>query len=246
MRPRASNAFIAWTGYGVPPTLGRHLGIDRECAGHHREPDERGDRHVAQRPEPEEQERDGHHEVTPTHAVRCPRDHDHEHCDPEQERLAPHGVEVGRHPLDHVLERVPSAHQLDREEHQRRPVRVQEGHRERDGTAHEQLALAPLPRSRSVEPAPDQVEAEVQEAERERAVHVGPQPEQHRQRDDGVSTDPAVGHLDDPEEDHEEEHTEQQRALRPQRVETAQGRDRDQRGADPVATQAVRAGTPGP
>ena len=52
-----------------------------------------------------------------------------------------------------------------------------------------------------------------------------------------MASDPTVGHLDDPAEDHEEEHTEQQRALGPERVDATERGDRDQRGAYPVTRE---------
>ena len=52
--------------------------------------------------------------------------------------------------------------------------------------------------------------------------------------------DPRVGHLDDPEQRDEEEHAEQQRTLRPQRVETRERGDGHERGAHSIAGKAER------
>ena len=87
---------------------------------------------------------------------------------------------------------------------------------------------------------PSEVERQVRETEREAAVHVRPQPEQHRQHDERVPSDDAVRHLDHPEQYQEEEHADQERPLRPEGVDPGERRERDSAGHDPVPHEPQR------
>ena len=78
----------------------------------------------------------------------------------------------------------------------------------------DEIALAAAPRHVAVEPAAEHVQADVDDTQREAAVHVRPEPEHDRQRDERPARDARVGNLDDPDDDEREREPEGERTLR--------------------------------
>ena len=120
-------------------------------------------------------------------------------------------------------------------------VRVDERRGERDAGAGQQRALPSRPRAGAVEPAAEQVQRRGTRSRARTCRARWPTPRTApaarpaggaRPRQSGTSTTHR--------RTSEEEHAEQQRALRPQRVEAAERGDRQQRGAHPLARQAQR------
>ena len=199
--------------------LRRLLLVAGEGPGDDRQPDERRDRDVAQRPEREQQHRhrDDRGRGASPGGDRAPARTTNTTI--QMPSATPHDLaEVGRLPLDDVRQDVAARQQL------------------RSGTCTSPTpygftntaAKRDRPRRRAAARSrpshggapstqrPSRCSPRYANPSAKRAVHVRPQPEQHRHDDERVAADEAVGHLDDPEQHEEEQHADQQRPLRPE------------------------------